>query len=255
MGRTVSSAPNVHSFNPWRRGGRARFGWTSLVSVATHLGFALLVMNAVVRVPRMTPPIRVSFINPAPPPPAGGGNVAAMALAAVPAVIAPPSQPEHVVETTPPKPKPVRRRRPSSKPLPIKPEAAAPAAAAAPAPGEAQGVSGGVLGGLAGGIVGGSGHKLVSADEAARQPILTKKVMPEYPPMARLRGIEGQVVLEAVLSPAGEVEPDIKVLQSVPLLDTAAIAAVRQWRFRPARDHDGEPLRVTLRVPVRFVLR
>jgi len=41
----------------------------------------------------------------------------------------------------------------------------------------------------------------------------------------------------------------------VPLLDAAAITAVRQWRFQPARDEEGHPLRVTFRVPVRFVLR
>jgi protein TonB len=45
------------------------------------------------------------------------------------------------------------------------------------------------------------------------------------------------------------------VLKSVAPLDAAAIAAVRQWRFRPARDADGRPVRVIMEVPVRFVLR
>ena len=230
--------------------------------MVTHVGLGLLVMPAVVRVPRLTPLIRVSFIDPAPPPPAGSGGVAAAAPAQAPAIVVPPSEPEHVVDTTPLKPKPVPRlHRPAkpvaSKPAPVAPAplASAPPAVAAGAPGEINGVPGGVPGGLAGGIVGGTGHQLISAEQAARQPILMKKVMPEYPPMARMRGVEGQVVLEAILSPAGDVEPDIRVLQSVPLLDAAAVAAVRQWRFRPARDPDGEPLRVTLRVPVRFVLR
>lgn len=238
-------------FNPWRRAGRSRFGWAGLLSAATHLGLGLLVMSAVVRVPRMTPAIRVSLVDPAPPPPAGNGNVALHA----PAIIAPPSKPAHAVETTPLKPRPVRRVYRPAKPVAANPQPPAPVAVAAPDPGEINGVAGGVLGGIAGGIVGGTGHTLITADEAARQPIPIKKVMPEYPPMARMRGIEGQVVLEVILSPDGEVEPDITVLQSVPLLDAAAIAAMRQWRFNPARDHAGEPLRVTLRVPVRFVLR
>lgn len=203
-----------------------------------------------VRVPHLMPPIRVSLIDPAPPPPAGSGTGAS------PAAVVPLPEPKRVVETVQPKPKPLprmHRQKPAAiKPAPTEPE---PAAVAAVDAGQADGVVGGTPGGLVGGTVGGTGHTLISADEAARQPIPIKRVMPEYPPMARLRGIEGQVVLEAILSADGRVEPDITVLQSVPLLDAAAIAAVRQWRFHPARDHAGEPLRVTLRVPVRFVLR
>jgi len=116
-------------------------------------------------------------------------------------------------------------------------------------------VIGGVSGGIAGGTVGGTGHRLVAADELRIQPVAISKVMPQYPPVARVRGVEGQVVLEAIVATDGHIEPDVSVIQSVPLLDAAAIAAVRQWRFRPVRDRDGTPLRVTLRVPVRFVLR
>jgi outer membrane biosynthesis protein TonB len=39
------------------------------------------------------------------------------------------------------------------------------------------------------------------------------------------------------------------------LLDDAAAQALRRWRFRPARDHTNQPVRVILEVPVRFVLR
>ena len=218
-------------------------------------------MHVVVQVPRLTPPIRVSFIDPAPPPPLGNGSAASAAPPqAPPAVEVAPSEPPHVVETTTLQPKPVPRVRRPAKPAAVAAvapasAAPAPAAVASAVPGDANGVPGGVPGGLAGGIVGGTGHQLIPADQAARQPVLTKKVMPEYPSLARLRGVEGQVVLEAILSPAGDIEPDIKVVHSVPLLDAAAVAAVRQWHFRPAADQAGEPLRVTLRVPVRFVLR
>ncbi len=258
----VSAAPDANAFNPWRRTGRSRLGWPTLVSAAIHVGLGLLVMHVVVQVPRLTPLIRVSFIDPAPPPPAGNGGGASTAAVPAPAVVAPPVEPEHPVDTTAVKPKPLPRvHRPTKpaaiKPAPVAPAPDAPALAAVPSgvPGEINGTPGGVPGGLAGGIVGGTGHQLIPADQAARQPVLMKKIMPEYPPMARMRGIEGQVILEAILSAAGNVEPDIKVVQSVPLLDAAAIAAVRQWHFRPAQDRDGGPLRVTLRVPVRFVLR
>jgi protein TonB len=63
------------------------------------------------------------------------------------------------------------------------------------------------------------------------------------------------VLLEVVLDRSGRPEEDIRVLKSVALLDAAAIAAVRQWRFRPARDAGGHPVRVVMEVPVRFVLR
>ena len=113
----------------------------------------------------------------------------------------------------------------------------------------------GVAGGIPGGMPGGTGRALLSADQVPFQPVAISEIKPEYPPLARLRGIEGQVVLEAILATDGRIEPDITVVQSIPPLDAAAITAVRRWRFRPARDRDGAPVRVTLRVPVRFVLR
>ena len=119
----------------------------------------------------------------------------------------------------------------------------------------AEGRPDGVAGGIPGGLPGGTGRALLSTDQVPYQPVAISEIKPEYPPLARLRGIEGQVVLEAILAADGRIEPDITVVQSIPPLDAAAITAVRRWRFRPARDRDGVPVRVTLRVPVRFVLR
>ena len=79
--------------------------------------------------------------------------------------------------------------------------------------------------------------------------------MPDYPRQARLRGVEGLVLLEAILDLEGGIEDNIKVLQSIPSLDQAAVEALRRWRFRPARDHENQPVRVILEVPVRFVLK
>jgi protein TonB len=82
-----------------------------------------------------------------------------------------------------------------------------------------------------------------------------RQVVPEYPAAARFRGVEGQVTIEAVVAEDGTVEPGIRVIESIPLLDAAAIEAFRKWRFSPARDASGRPLRVILQAPVRFVLR
>jgi len=81
------------------------------------------------------------------------------------------------------------------------------------------------------------------------------RVAPDYPEAARRRGIEGLVLLEAVLDAEGRVAHDIAVLRSVPDLDAAAVAALRRWRFRPARDETGRAVPVILEVPIRFVLR
>lgn len=91
--------------------------------------------------------------------------------------------------------------------------------------------------------------------QVAEPPVLVSQVVPTYPPQARRWGVEGLVRLEAILNREGQVEEEIKVLESVPLLDEAATMAVRQWRFIPARDRYGQRVRVILEVPLRFALQ
>jgi len=95
----------------------------------------------------------------------------------------------------------------------------------------------------------------VSGTAVYEAPILVSTVIPSYPENARRLGIEGQVVLRFVVDQSGRVEREIDVLTSVPMLDQAAIDAVRQWRFSPARDRDGNPVRVMVSVPLQFTLR
>lgn len=124
-----------------------------------------------------------------------------------------------------------------------------------PPAGVKDGDDAGVVGGLPGGVVGGLGSEPVAASQAAVPPTILQRVLPVYPERARLRGIEGQVMIEAVIATDGTVEPGIRVIQSVAELDAAALEAFRRWRFTPARDRTGKPLRVILQAPVRFVLR
>ena len=65
--------------------------------------------------------------------------------------------------------------------------------------------------------------------------------------------MSGVVILEAVIGPDGRVT-DVKVLRSVPLLDDAAIIAVRQWEYTPTR-LNGSPVPVIMPVTVNFQLR
>jgi protein TonB len=89
----------------------------------------------------------------------------------------------------------------------------------------------------------------------AQPPVLLEQVRPDYPANAKRLRIVGLVRLEAVIDATGAVRDPIRVLASVPELDAAAIAALRRWRFAPARDERGQPVPVIVEVPIRFVLR
>jgi periplasmic protein TonB len=84
-------------------------------------------------------------------------------------------------------------------------------------------------------------------------PVKIRDVSPVYPEAARLARVEGKVVIEAVIGPTGEVVNAV-VLRSTPLLDEAALAAVRQWRYTPTL-LNGIPMSVVLTVTVNFSLK
>jgi protein TonB len=86
-----------------------------------------------------------------------------------------------------------------------------------------------------------------------RPPAKTRHVAPVYPAIARQNGVAGTVILEAVISEAGRVR-DVRVLRSIPLLDAAAIEAVKQWEFTPTL-LNGHPVPVLMTVTVAFQLR
>lgn len=88
-----------------------------------------------------------------------------------------------------------------------------------------------------------------AASPAAGNPV------PEYPWLARRRGIEGEVVLSVEVLPSGEPER-VRVESSSGhrVLDRAALESVRRWRFEPAL-RGGRAVPEVVRVPVRFELR
>jgi len=89
--------------------------------------------------------------------------------------------------------------------------------------------------------------------EVEELPEAIEKVPPDYPELARSKGIEGEVVVYARIGEDGRVEA-VRIKKSIPELDEYAMGAVRQWRFRPAMSR-GQPVRVWVEVPVRFSLR
>ena len=76
---------------------------------------------------------------------------------------------------------------------------------------------------------------------------------PVYPELAKRARIEGDVVIECTIDPSGRVV-DAVVTRSIPVLDEAAIDAVRSWRYRPTLV-DGVPVPVLMTVTVRFRIR
>jgi len=77
---------------------------------------------------------------------------------------------------------------------------------------------------------------------------------PVYPEMARQRGEQGRTVLRVSVGADG-LPRDISVAVSsgYPMLDSAALSAVRDWRFVPATRGDT-PIPAVAEVPVRFRL-
>ncbi|MCB1887445.1 MAG: energy transducer TonB [Rhodocyclaceae bacterium] len=77
---------------------------------------------------------------------------------------------------------------------------------------------------------------------------------PSYPSLARRLGEQGTVLLRVLVTPGGE-PAQVRLLRSAgsPRLDRAAIAAVEQWRFAPAREGD-EAVASWVQVPIAFTL-
>jgi periplasmic protein TonB len=75
---------------------------------------------------------------------------------------------------------------------------------------------------------------------------------PVYPAAARLARVEGFVIIEATIDERGNVAR-AQVLKSIPLLDEAALAAVRQWKFTPTM-LNGVAVPIVMTVTVNFKL-
>ena len=84
-------------------------------------------------------------------------------------------------------------------------------------------------------------------------PVKTKHVAPVYPQIAQSAHVQGVVILEALLGPDGTVQ-DALILRSIPLLDQAALDAVKQWEFTPTL-LNGAPVPVIMTATVQFTLQ
>jgi TonB family protein len=85
---------------------------------------------------------------------------------------------------------------------------------------------------------------------AIKPPTKIKNVQPVYPAIARSAGVAGTVQLEVEIGEDGKVT-DARVVKSVPLLDQAALDAVKQWEYTPMMK-GGVAVPVVMNVTVNF---
>jgi periplasmic protein TonB len=94
-------------------------------------------------------------------------------------------------------------------------------------------------------------HLRVSSGVA--EGLKTHNVTPRYPVEARQQGIQGDVLLQAMIDTKGNLVK-LKVVQGDPILVAAAVDAVKQWRYRPYI-LKGEPMEVETTIRVQFHMR
>jgi protein TonB len=85
-----------------------------------------------------------------------------------------------------------------------------------------------------------------------QRPAKIKDVPPVYPRIAQAARVQGFVIIEATIGPTGTVQ-DARILRSVPLLDAAALEAVRQWEYTPTL-LNGMPVAVLMTITINFTL-
>jgi protein TonB len=73
-----------------------------------------------------------------------------------------------------------------------------------------------------------------------------------YPEFARQARVGGRVIVEATIDERGYVT-DARVLQSQPLLDAAALVALKQWRYTPTL-LNGVPVKILMTITFNFSL-
>jgi periplasmic protein TonB len=94
--------------------------------------------------------------------------------------------------------------------------------------------------------------KIVPVSSGVMAGNLLVRTLPQYPAIARATRTQGTVVVQATISKAGLIE-NLRVISGPPLLQQAALDAIRSWRYKPYL-LNGEPVEVETTVNVVFNL-
>jgi protein TonB len=93
-------------------------------------------------------------------------------------------------------------------------------------------------------------ERTVAVGGDVQVPRIVKSVLPKYPALANSMHPSGDVIMDALIDPAGNVT-EVKVISGPLLLQRAAEEAVRQWKYKPAR-LNGRPVALHLTVTMKF---
>jgi protein TonB len=239
-----------------RRRRRSGLAASAVVHAAGLAAALLLPLFVTDELPASAQGLRVFLFEPIPPPPAppppplprGSGLVVKRRVPTPPTPEPPRERPAALVAPIPA----------TDAPAPLQEKEGDPGGSVFGVPeGEEGGVEGGVAGGLPGGVVGGvlggvPGSGPIPVVDYDRPPRPLHMPRPEYPHEAFVRKLEGTVLLQILIDEHGRVA-EARVLRSIPLLDHAALAAVRLWIFDPAR-RGGRPVASIAMAPVTFQL-
>lgn len=93
------------------------------------------------------------------------------------------------------------------------------------------------------------------AQRVANTPSVSRRTAPRYPTSARQAGLEGTTRIAATVTSDGKVSsPRIVASSGHSSLDSSALAAVKSWRFHPAKNGLGQAVAYQLTIPVTFRL-
>ena len=92
--------------------------------------------------------------------------------------------------------------------------------------------------------------KPLSVSSGVLAGYLIAPIHPEYPSIAKAVHVEGTVVIDAIISRTGGIE-SAHVLSGPPMLQRAALDAVRQARYRPFL-LNGQPTEVQTTITINF---
>ncbi len=106
------------------------------------------------------------------------------------------------------------------------------------------------------GLSDGIGDEVRSVGPGVTTPVVIQQVKPQYTADAMRAKVQGSVWLECVVMPDGSVG-NVRVMRSLDALfglDEKAIAAAKQWRFKPGMAN-GKPVAVAITIELTFTLR
>jgi protein TonB len=92
----------------------------------------------------------------------------------------------------------------------------------------------------------------IRISQGVTRGLLIQRVEPAYPPLARAARVQGEVVLQAIIDRDGNIQ-NLQLMSGHPMLVPSAIAAVKQWRYKPYL-LNGNPVEVETSITVIFTL-